>query len=194
MRCITYPTGLGVPRGVDDPHHSQPALDEDAVPKVMLDIFFVMKWRRSTSSWMDVSVSVTREASFKPRGGSDCCSSELDRLQNRCTRHTLREQGLDTMSIANAVRDRRAKSTIVRGSPAYSKQSAGHVEGANRLAAGLLRTYKLKFERKIGRELRPIDPIVPFLVNSVGWMITRRRFWRGPSNAGEVCLCTESGT
>ena len=72
-----------------------------------------------------------------------------------------------TMSIANAVRDRRAKSTIVRGSPAYSKQSAGHVEGANRLAAGLLRTYKLKLERKIGRELRPSDPIVPFLVNPV---------------------------
>ena len=78
-----------------------------------------------------------------------------------------------TMSIANAVRDRRAKSTIVRGSPAYSKQSAGHVEGANRLAVGLLRTYKLKLELKIGRELRPSDPIVPFLVNSVGWMITR---------------------
>ena len=71
------------------------------------------------------------------------------------------------------MRDRRAKSTTVRGSPAYSKQSAGHVEGANRLAAGLLRTYKLKLERKIGRELRPSDPIVPFLVNSVGWMITR---------------------
>ena len=43
-----------------------------------------------------------------------------------------------TMSIAHAVRDRRAKSTIVGGSPAYSKQSAGHVEGANRLAACLL--------------------------------------------------------
>ena len=78
-----------------------------------------------------------------------------------------------TMSIAHAVRDRRAKSTIVRSSPAYSKQSAGHVEGANRLAASLLRTYKLKLERKIGRELRPSDPIVPFLVNSVGWMIKR---------------------
>ena len=39
-----------------------------------------------------------------------------------------------TMSTAHAVRDRRAKSTIVRGSPTYSKQSAGHVEGANRLA------------------------------------------------------------
>ena len=34
-----------------------------------------------------------------------------------------------------------------------------------------LRTYKLKLERKIERELRPNDPIVPFLVNSVGWMI-----------------------
>ena len=77
------------------------------------------------------------------------------------------------MSIAHAVRERRAKSTIVRGSPAYSKQSAGRAEGANRLAAGLLRTYKLKLERKIGRELRPSDPIVPFLVNSVGWVITR---------------------
>ena len=55
----------------------------------------------------------------------------------------------------------------------YSKQSAGHIEGANRLAAGLQRTYKLKLERKIERELRPSDPIVPFLVNSVGWMITR---------------------
>ena len=73
-----------------------------------------------------------------------------------------------TMSIAHAVRDRRAISTIVRGSPAYSKHSAGHVEGANRLAAGLSRTYKLKLE-----ELRPSDPIVPFLVKSVGWMITR---------------------
>ena len=88
-----------------------------------------------------------------------------------------------TMSIAHAVRDRRAKSTIVRGSPTYSKQSAGHVEGANRLAAGLLRTYKLKLERKIGRELRSNDPIVPFLVNSVGWMITRfqPRFHGGSS-------------
>ena len=47
------------------------------------------------------------------------------------------------------------------------------MEGANKLAAGLLRTYKLKLERKIGRELRPTDPIVPSLVNSVGWMITR---------------------
>ena len=88
-----------------------------------------------------------------------------------------------TLSIANAGRDRRAKSTIVGGSPAYSKQSAGHVEGANRLAAGLLRTYKLKLERKIGRELRPSDPIVPFLVKSVGWMITRfqPRSHGGPS-------------
>ena len=84
-----------------------------------------------------------------------------------------KDQERATMSIANAVRDRRAKSTIVRGSPAYPKQSAGHVEGSNRLAAGLLRTYKLKLERKIGRRLRPSDPIVPFLVNSVGWMITR---------------------
>ena len=81
------------------------------------------------------------------------------------------DQEPTTMSIASAVRDRRAKSTIVRGSPAYSKQSAGHVEGANRLAAGLLRTYKLKLERKIGHELRPKDPIVPFLVNPVGWEI-----------------------
>ena len=48
------------------------------------------------------------------------------------------DQDPATMSIAHAVRDRRAKSTIVKGSPAYSKQSAGHVEGANRLAAGLL--------------------------------------------------------
>ena len=30
-----------------------------------------------------------------------------------------------------------------------------------------------KLERNIGRELRPSDPIVPFLVNAVGWMITR---------------------
>ena len=82
-----------------------------------------------------------------------------------------------TMSIALAVRDRRAKSTNVQGSPAYSKQSAGHVEGANSLATGLLRTYKLKLERKIERELRPSDPIVPFLVNSVGWMITRFQPW-----------------
>ena len=82
-----------------------------------------------------------------------------------------------TISIAHAVRDGRAKSTIVRGSPAYSKQSAGHVEGANSLAARLLRTQKLKRERKIERELRPSDPIVPFLVNSVGWMITRFQTW-----------------
>ena len=57
-----------------------------------------------------------------------------------------------TMSIAHAVRDRRAKSTIVRGSPAYSKQNAGHVEGANRLAAGLPGTYKLKLERRVATE------------------------------------------
>ena len=28
-------------RGVDGPHHRQPALDEHATPKVMFDIFFV---------------------------------------------------------------------------------------------------------------------------------------------------------
>ena len=150
---------------------------------------------------MDVSVSVTRRDFFKSRVGSDNCGSQLDSSQNNHTRHTLYKQKLDdykvnyivamldkwgrttvilqtdqepaTMSIAHAVRDRRSKSTIARGSPAYSMQSAGHVEGANRFAAGLLRTYKLKLDRKIERELRPSDPIVPILVNSVGWMITR---------------------
>ena len=41
----------------------------------------------------------------------------------------------------------------------------------------------MKLERKIGHELRPNDPIVPFLVNSVGWMITRfqPRFHGGSS-------------
>ena len=33
--------------------------------------------------------------------------------------------------------------------------------------------YKLNLERKIGRGLRPSGPIVPFLVNSVGWNLTR---------------------
>ena len=90
-----------------------------------------------------------------------------------------------TMSIAHAVRDRRAKSTIVRGSPTYSKQSAGHVEGANRLAAGLLRTYKLNLERKIGRELRPSaisgefgrldDHAFPTQVS--WWIVMQAHFW-----------------
>ena len=43
-------------RGVDDPHHRQPALDELATPKVMFDIFFVGPDEMA----MDVSVSVTK--------------------------------------------------------------------------------------------------------------------------------------
>ena len=115
---------------------------------------------------MDVSVSVTRRDFFQAK-------SWIRRLLDLIDCKTNAQGTPFANKELAEYRVNCAKSTIVRGSPAYSKQSARHVEGASRLAAGLLRTCKLKLGRKIGRELRPSDPIVPFLVNSVGWMITR---------------------
>ena len=191
-------------RGVDNPHHSQPALDDDAVPKVMFDIIFAgsdemaKKYKLVDGSFSlrdkeRLLSSQEADRTIAVRNLIDCkmgaqvtlfANKELDEYQVNCIivmldqwGHTTvilqTDQQPATMSIANAVKDRRAKSTIVRASPAKSKQGSGHAEGANRLAAGSLRTYKLKLERKIGRELHPTDPIVPFLVNAVGWMITR---------------------
>ena len=73
------------------------------------------------------------------------------------------------MALTEAVQKRRFHSTITRGSPKYSHQSAGLVEGANGLAAGLLRTYRISLEGKLQVTLEPKHPIMPFLVNSVGW-------------------------
>ena len=160
-------------RGVDDSHHRQPALDELATPKVMFDIFFVgpdelakrYKIVNGCFSLRDQTIAVLNLIDCKTNAQSTLfANKELDEYKVNYMVAMLDNWGHTTvilqtdqepasMSIAHAVRDRRAISTIVRGSPAYSEQSAGHVEGANRLAAGLLSTYKLKLERKIEREL-----------------------------------------
>ena len=57
--------------------------------------------------------------------------------------------------------------------PKYSHQSMGLVERTNGLAAGLLRTFRLALERRLNTEISPDHPIVPFLVNCIGWYITR---------------------
>eukprot|EP00959_Pyramimonas_sp_CCMP1952_P148453 3106039-Pyramimonas_sp.AAC.1 len=100
------------------------------------------------------------------------------------------------MALANAVRDRRSQSTLARGSPPLSKQSAGYAEGANKLAAGLQRTYKLKLEHKLWCEIKMADPIAPWLVNSAGWMIaalqprshggSSHNMLRGKEHSGEI--------
>ena len=147
-------------RGAGDPHHRQPALDELATPKVMFDIFFVGpddlakrykivngcslrdKERFLSSQELDQTIAVVDLIDCKTNAqGTLFANKELDEynvnyivamLDHWC--HTTvilqTDQEPATMSIANGVRDRRAKSTIVRGSAAYSKQSAGHVEGA----------------------------------------------------------------
>ena len=150
-------------RGVDDPHHRQPALDELATPKVMFDIFFVGpdemankykimngcfslrdKERFLSSQELDLTIAVLNLVDSKTNAqGTLLANKELDEYKvnyivamldywGHTTAILQTDQEPATMSIASAVRDRRAKSTIVRGSPAYSKQSAGHVEGANR--------------------------------------------------------------
>ena len=179
-------------RGAGDPHHRQPALDELATPKVMFDIFFVGpdelakrykivngcfslrdKERFLSSQELDQTIAVVDLIDGKTNAqGTLFANKELDEYN---VYHIVAM--LDHWGHTTFMRDRRAKSTIVRGSPADSKQSAGHVEGANRLAAVFLRTNKLKLERKIGRELRPSDPSVSCLLNSVGWMITRFQLW-----------------
>ena len=160
-------------RGVDDPHR-QPALDELATPKVMFDIFFVGpdelakrykivngcfslrdKERFLSSQELDQTIAVLDLIDCKTNAqGTLFANKEVDEYT---TVILQTDQEPATMSIANAVRDRRAKSTIVRGSSAYSKQSAGHVEGANRLAAGLLRTYKLKLEPRASFRRSPVS-------------------------------------
>jgi hypothetical protein len=76
-------------------------------------------------------------------------------------------------SLAEAIKRFRSHGTIIQGSPEYSHQSAGTAERTNGLAAGLLRTYRMALEHKLGKEIRPNHPIMPFLVMSVGWFITR---------------------
>ena len=56
-------------RGVDDPHHRQPALGELATPKVMFDIFFVGpdELAKRYKIVNGVSVSVTRRGFFEAK-------------------------------------------------------------------------------------------------------------------------------
>ena len=129
--------------------------DEMAKRYKVLDGCFSLrdKERLLSSQEMDQTIAVLNLVDCKTNAqGTLFANNELDEYKvnymvamldhwGHTTVILQTDQEPATMSIANAVRDRRAKSTIVRGSPAYSNQSAGDVEGANRLAAGLLRTY-----------------------------------------------------
>ena len=62
--------------------------------------------------------------------------------------------------------NQRSKSTHVRGSPAYIRNSVLDTQREpNRLACF--------FERKTDQEVRANDPMIPFVVIAVGWMIKR---------------------
>ena len=60
------------------------------------------------------------------------------------------------MAIPTLVRVERSKSTLVRGSPAYSKRCGEHVGGAVRSATSLLMTHRLQLE--LDPEVRANDP------------------------------------
>ena len=190
-------------RADDDPHYVQEPADEKQVPKVVFDIFYVgtdqlaAKYKLKggyfscrekplvTKTDLDQAIAVLNVIDCKILAQATLfANKELDdykvsfliavlEVWGHTTVVLQTDQEPATLALANAVRDRRSHSTLVRGSPPFSKQSAGYAEGANKLAAGLLRTYKLKLEHKLGREIKMTDPIVPWLVNSVGWMITR---------------------
>ncbi|CAK0811173.1 unnamed protein product [Prorocentrum cordatum] len=190
-------------RADDDPHHAQEPADENKIPKVMFDIFYVgtdqlaAKYKLKggyfsirekmsvTKAELDQAVSVLNVIDCKILAQATLyANKETDDYKvsfllgvleawGHTTVILQTDQEPATMALAQAVRDRRSHSTLVRGSPPFSKQSAGYAEGANKLAAGLLRAYKLKLEHKLGCEIKMTDPIVPWLVNSVGWMITR---------------------
>ncbi|CAK0866686.1 unnamed protein product [Prorocentrum cordatum] len=177
--------------------------DENKIPKVMFDIFYVgtdqlaAKYKLKggyfsirekmsvTKAELDQAVSVLNVIDCKILAQATLYANKetddykvsflLGALEawGHTTVILQTDQEPATMALAQAVRDRRSHSTLVRGSPPFSKQSAGYAEGANKLAAGLLRAYKLKLEHKLGCEIKMTDPIVPWLVNSVGWMITR---------------------
>ncbi|CAK0829183.1 unnamed protein product [Prorocentrum cordatum] len=177
--------------------------DENKIPKVMFDIFYVgtdqlaAKYKLKggyfsirekmsvTKAELDQAVSVLNVIDCKILAQATLyANKETDDYKvsfllgvleawGHTTVILQTDQEPATMALAQAVRDRRSHSTLVRGSPPFSKQSAGYAEGANKLAAGLLRAYKLKLEHKLGCEIKMTDPIVPWLVNSVGWMITR---------------------
>ena len=111
------------------------------------------KERLLSSKEMDQTIAVLTLIDCKTNAqGTLFANKELDEYKVNYIVAMLDRWGHTTRASNNvhctAVRDRREKSTIIRGSPAYSKQSAGHVEGANKLAAGLLRTYELKLEQK----------------------------------------------
>eukprot|EP00959_Pyramimonas_sp_CCMP1952_P028064 589095-Pyramimonas_sp.AAC.1 len=86
--------------------------------------------------------------------------------------------------------------TLARGCPPFSMQNAGYAGGANKLAAGLLRVYKLKPEHKLGRDIKMTDPVAPWLVNTAGWMIagfqprsrggSSHKMLRGKEYIGEI--------
>ncbi|CAK0850454.1 unnamed protein product [Prorocentrum cordatum] len=177
--------------------------DENKIPKVVFDIFYVgtdqlaakyklkggyFSIREKTSvtkAELDQAVSVLNVIDCKILAQATLyANKETDDYKvsfllgvleawGHTTVILQTDQEPATMALAQAVRDRRSHSTLVRGSPPFSKQSAGYAEGGNKLAAGLLRAYKLKLEHKLGCEIKMTDPIVPWLVNSVGWMITR---------------------
>ncbi|CAK0831915.1 unnamed protein product [Prorocentrum cordatum] len=140
------------------PRKQEPA-GEKQVPKVVFDIFYVGTDQLA--------------ARHKLKGGRFSCEKPLvtkaDLEQAISVLNAIAceilAQGPAAMALANAVRDRRSRSTLVRVSPPLSLQSAGCAEGANELAAGLPRTsYKLKLKRKLGRDIEMTDPIAPWLV------------------------------
>jgi len=77
------------------------------------------------------------------------------------------------LALAKLIKDARLSATILRGTPEYSHASAGLVEGANGLAAGLLRAYRFALEAKLGVKVTSKHPLVPFIVMAIGWFITR---------------------
>ncbi|CAK0888712.1 unnamed protein product [Prorocentrum cordatum] len=192
--------GIG---GEEIERYGHESADENKIPKVMFDIFYVgtdqlaakyklkggyFSIREKTSvtkAELDQAVSVLNVIDCKILAQATLyANKETDDYKvsfligaleawGHTTVILQTDQEPATMALAQAVRDRRSHSTLVRGSPPFSKQSAGYAEGANKLAAGLLRVYKLKLEHKLGCEIKMTDPIVPWLVNSVGWMITR---------------------
>ena len=134
-------------RGVDDPHHRQPALDELATPEVMFDIFYVRpdelekrykivngcfslrdKERFLSSQELDQTIAVLNLIDCKTNAqGTLFANKELAEYKvnyivamldnwSHTTVILQTDQEPATMSIAHVVRDRRAKSTIVRGS------------------------------------------------------------------------------
>ena len=183
-------------RGVDDPppHHRQPAWDEYATPKVMFDIFPV------GSDEIAKSYTIADGCFSLHDKGRLLSSQEVDqtiavlnltRLQNGCPRHTPRERWSWMSTKSTTLWPCSASGNT---QPSYHRQtkSRRRCPSPMRLEIDVRSLRSSEAHRHTPSRMQDT---YRFLVNSVGWMITRfqpRSHW-GSRPTGSSSAASTTG-